>query len=370
MISVFSHVRRQLAVLTVVVCLLATVPVASAQTVGSGTVTVPAGTVHEGDLSVFTGTVVVAGTVTGDLDGAAGSVLVTGTGTVEGDLAAAAGAISVQGVVGGTVEGAAGSVVVAEGARVGAVETASGSLTVDGTVLGDVTAAVDTLTVGETAAVGGQLRHDATTLSVAPGTVAGGVQRVDGLSVASGIPFLDGVDVGAGLPTGSVAVFGFLVNLVLGAALLLGAPGFARRVVDTGSAGTTGVLRSGLAGVLALVGIPIGLVVLAVTVVGLPLSLAGLVVYLVLLWVGFVYGALVAGDWLTGLAGVESRWAALGAGLAVPVLAAFVPLGGVVTLAYLLLGLGAFALSALALRRGGEGPADPDTETPESARPA
>jgi len=69
-------------------------------------------------------------------------------------------------------------------------------------------------------------------------------------------------------------------------------------------------------------------VVLAVTVVGIPLSIAGLLTYLLVLWVAFVYGALVVGTWLLDRGGYESRWGALA------------------------VGLGAFALAALALRRG------------------
>jgi ABC-type transport system involved in multi-copper enzyme maturation permease subunit len=78
---------------------------------------------------------------------------------------------------------------------------------------------------------------------------------------------------------------------------------------------------------LALVGIPVALAALAVTIVGIPLSIAGFVTYLLVLWVAFVYGAVVAGTWLLDLGGYESRWGALA------------------------VGLGAFALSALALRR-------------------
>lgn len=345
----FRQFRRQFAVLAVVALVLAAVPVASAGTVqAGGTVTVPAGTVHDGDLAVFGGTVVVHGTVDGSIEGLAGSILVTGT--VTGDIEAAAGSITIRGTVEGNVEGASEAIIVAEGARVGgSLETGSGSLTVDGAVDGDVEAGVEQLTVGPSAVIGGTLRYGAATVDIAEGaTVAGGVQQVDGFGVSVGFPFVG--DIGLfGALDGLFLVFGFLVNFLLGVVLLVAAPRFADRVAATGAGDA---LRSGLAGLLALVGTPVVLVALAVTIVGIPLSLAGIVVYLLVLWVGFVYGALIAGTWLAGRLDVDSRWAGLALGLAVAAVASLVPLGGIVSLAFLLLGLGAFALSALALRRG------------------
>jgi len=367
-----SRLGRRLAVLVVVVLALAAVPVVSAQTVESGgTVTIPPDTTREGNISATAGTVIVEGTLDGNLEGFAGSVLITGT--VTGDVEAVAGSVTISGTVEGDVEAAAGAVTVSQGGRVGgSLRAGTGSLTVEGTVEGDVEAGAETLTVGETATIGEDLRYDAETVSIADGAaISGTVERVDEVSVDVGLPFGGGFD-GPLFPPGFFAVFGFLVNALLGVALLLAAPGFACRVTDTGTSETR---KSAGVGLLALVGIPVGLVVLAVTVVGIPLSIAGFVTYLLVLWVAFVYGALVVGTWLLDRGGYESRWGALAVGLLVPAVASLLPLGWVVTLAYLLVGLGAFALAALALRRGESGGngrvlADEDDSTapgPESA---
>jgi cytoskeletal protein CcmA (bactofilin family) len=353
----------------IVVLVLGTAPaVASAQEVRTGgAVTVPAGTTQTGDITVFGGTVVVQGTLDGDIDGAAGSVLIAGT--VTGDVEVAAGSVTVTGTVEGDLDTGAGSVTVAEGGRVGgSLSTGAGEVRIAGAVDGDAEIGTDRLTVAPTARIGGNLRYDAETVQIADGVVAGTVERVDGLRVDAGPPFFDGGSLFSGP---AFLVFGFLTNALLGALLLLAAPGFARRIVETG---TGQPARSAGAGVLTLIGVPVGLVVLAITVVGLPLSLVGFFVFLPLLWVAFVYGAIVVGSWLLGFADSDSRPGALVVGLAVPTVASLVPFSGLLDLAYLLLGLGAFALSALALRRGdrplvggsGREPTDPGTEPTEA----
>ena len=353
---------RTVALVVVLVVALAAVPVAaSAQQVG-GSVTVPPDTTRTGDISAVGGTVVIEGTLDGDLEGFAGSVLITGT--VTGDVEVAAGSVTISGTVEGDVEAAAGSVTVTESGRVGgSLSTGAGEVTVDGTVAGDVAAGADRFSLGPTAEVGGNVRYDAETVDIADSaTVGGTVERAERISVDVGLPGVGSIDLGGSVVPGPVGfLLAFLANAVLGAALLLGAPGFARRVTATGTdrpAASAGV------GLLTFVGIPVGLVILAITIVGLPLSLAGLLVYVPLLWVGFVYGAILTGTWVLDRAGYDSLWGGLAVGLALPALVSLVGLSWVVDLAYLLVGLGALALSALAVRRGagplgGEGGAEP-----------
>jgi cytoskeletal protein CcmA (bactofilin family) len=341
---------RYLLVVVLIVSLLAAAPAAAQETRSGGTVVVAEGEVHEGDLSVLGGTVVVDGTVDGSLEGLAGSVLVTGT--VTGDVEVSAGAVTVRGVVEGNVESASGSVTIGEDARIGGnLEVGAGSLALDGRVDGDVTAGVETLTVGETARIAGDLTYAAESVTIADGAQIGGAtERRDSLDldVGAGFPVIGGA--GTLFASGVFTVFGFLVNLLLGVVVLLAAPRFAERVTETG-VGTPA--KAGAAGLATLLGVPVVLVAVAITIVGIPLTIAGFLTFLVVLWVAFVYGALVAGTWLLSLGDYESRWGALALGLAVPAVASLIPFGGLVSLVYLLLGLGAFALAALARRRGG-----------------
>lgn len=369
-----SATARRLFVVLLVVSLLAVAP-ASAQSVrGGGTVTVPAGTVHEGDLSVVSGSVVIDGTVDGSLQGIAGSVVVTGT--VTGDVEAAAGSMTIRGTVEGNVESATGSVSILEGARVGGnVEAGSGSLSIAGTVAGNVRADVGSLTVAETANIGGDLTYATESFSIADGAeITGTTRQVDSLAVDVGVPFVGFGDVGALFATSVFAFFGFLVNLLLGGVLLFAAPRFADRVTDAGRSET---LETSVFGLVAFVGIPIALVLLAITIVGLPLSLAGIFAYLLLLWVAFVYGALIVGTWLLSLAGYDSRLGGLVVGLLVPAVLALVFLGDILSFIYLILGLGAFVRAALAVRRGRELPptegeremTDEDEESTDGPQP-
>jgi cytoskeletal protein CcmA (bactofilin family) len=339
-----------LALALVVVAAIGAVPAAaSAQQVG-GSVNVPAGTTQTGDLSVVGGTVVIEGTLDGSLQGLAGSVLVTGT--VTGDVEVAAGSVTISGTVEGDVEAAAGAVTLTESGRVGgSLSTGAGDVSIDGTVEGDVSAGADRFTLGPTAQVGGNVRYDANTADIADGaTVGGTVERVDDISVDVGVPVFGDVDFGGPvIPPVFGFLLAFLANALLGAVLLLAAPGFSRRVAETGAGRPAVSLGVGL---LALVGIPAALVVVAITVVGIPLSIAGLLVFFPVLWVGFVYGAVLTGTWLLGLADYDSLWGGLLVGLTLPALVSLVGLSWVLDLGYLLLGLGAFALAAFGLRRG------------------
>lgn len=350
---------RILAVLLVALVLLGGVSaVASAQSVerAGGVVTVAAGETVRGDLEAVGGTVLVQGTVDGDLEATAGTVVIAGE--VTGDVEAVAGSVTIEGTVGGDVGVAAGSLLVRDGATVGGtLEAAAGAVQVDGTVGGDARLAGEEVVVGPTASVGGNLEYDAERFSIAPGVVAGSVTPNDDMEFAFGPAFGPGdFDVRvppASFPVGTFAIYGFLVNLLLGAALLTVAPGFARRVTRLGTERT---VRSGGAGLLTVVGVPVALVLLVITIVGIPLSLAGVVLFLLVLWIAQVYGALVLGTWLLSLGDRDNRWGALVLGLAVLVVLPFVPfgLGGVARFLIVLVGLGAFVL-ALRGETGEEG---------------
>lgn len=312
-----------------------------------GAVVVDEGETVDGDLDAVGGTVVVAGTVTGDVSATAGTVLVTETGVINGNLDAVAGSATLEGSVGGDVSLAGGAVFVRDTADIGgSVDAAGGTVRLDGAVAGNVRVGADELAVGPTARVGGALEYDATTATVdSAAVVDGGVRQVDDLAVAApavaGTPFQFGQSDFV-IPGWVVSGYWLLANFVLGAIIVLVAPDFARRVTGLG---TKKAVRSGGVGLLAIVAVPIVLLLLLLTIVGIPLSLAGGVGFLLALWVAGVYGALVLGTWLLSLADYNNRWAALFAGLFVLAVLDFVPLGGVLEFVVLLVGLGAFALA-------------------------
>jgi cytoskeletal protein CcmA (bactofilin family) len=359
--------RSALALLLAVVLVLSVAPgLAVAETRTGGTVVVGPNETVSGDLEAFGGSIVIRGTVTGNVNAFGGDVFVAEGARVGGDVNAAAGSVRIAGTVGGSVSGAAGDVTVLESGVVGSLEAGAGSVTIDGTVRGDATVGAETLVVGSTGVVEGDLRYDAGEF-VNDGAVEGRVVR--DRSIAQGPEFEPVGGVGEAI----LDVYGFLVGLVLGAILLLVLPGFSSRVADRA---VSDPLRSGGVGLLALVGVPLALVLIAITIVGIPITIVGALLFAVVAWVGTVYGRFAVGEWLTELADVENRWVALLVGFLAVAVGARLPLvGGLVELVVFLLGLGALALVAYDRYRGRSGeetePVEPtETGGGESAPPA
>ena len=346
--------EKVVAVLLVLVVVVGFVPgVAAAQASGTetvgGLVEVAEGETIAGDLSAVGGTVLIAGTITGDVEATGGSVVVAETGVVRGDLTAIGGSVLVEGAIDGDVVVSGGSVLVRDSARVGgSLEAAAGSVRMDGAVGGDARLAGETVLVGPTASVGGDLLYDAETVTVAPDASVAGITRAE-----EGIVTIETELAPPALPRGVGAAYGLLANLALGAALLVAVPGFTRAVTTVG---TRESLRSGGVGLLTFVGVPVVLVLVALTVVGIPLSLGGLVTFALLLWVAFVYGCLAVGGWLLSLIDREDRWLTLVVGVVIVTLVGLVPfVGGIVRFLVLLVGLGAFVLAVRGTRDDDEG---------------
>jgi cytoskeletal protein CcmA (bactofilin family) len=364
--------RQFAAVAVVVAVVLGALPglVAAQEVRSGGSVVIGPGETVSGDLVVTAGSVIVHGTVDGDLEATAGSVLVEPDGRVAGDVVATSGSVVVAGAVDGSVAAFGGSATLAEGATVGGdFEAAAGDVHVAGSVGGDARVAADRLVVASTGSVAGDLEHDVGSLRL-DGSVAGASRAVDRVSFVTAPGFQFG-PVGAPelpvVPAWVGAVYGFLANLLLGVVLLAVAPDFGRRVASLGTGRT---LRSGLAGLAVLIVTPVVLLLLLVSIVGIPLSLAGVAAFALVLWAAGVYGAYAAGTWLLSLAdrADASRWIALVGGLLVVALVGAVPvLGALVQFVVLLLGLGAFAL-AVRGETGGDG--DAGAADAETGRPA
>ncbi|OLZ42398.1 cell shape determination protein CcmA [Natrinema saccharevitans] len=284
-------------------------------------------------LEAFGGTVVVRGTVTGDVSAVGGDVRIERTGEVGGDLEAAGGSVTVAGTVDGDVDAGAGSLTITEDGTVGGAVTAGvGTVTIDGTIEGDAEIGAETIRLGETASIAGDLRYD--------GDLEGNTDAVAGEIEADASL---GVDVAPTIqPFASwlFTAYALAVNLLLGALLLGLFPRFSDGVADRVASGP---LRSGLVGLAALVVIPVLLIALAISVVGLPLSFVGGFVFALLVWVGIIYGRFAIAAWILSLVGLGNRWLALVVGLVAGALLSQLPVpivGEVIGLIVLLLGLG------------------------------
>ncbi|MCU4751755.1 polymer-forming cytoskeletal protein [Halobacteria archaeon AArc-curdl1] len=355
---------RALLVLAVVgLVVLATVPAGvlahsgtqPAQTGGQagGTIVVgPGETVDE--LTAFGGTVVVEGTVTGDVNAVSGTIVIEEGGTVGGDISGVAGSIEIHGQVDGSVAVAGGVLEVGEtGTVAGSIEAGVGTATIHGVIDGDVTIGADTITLGETAAIAGDLRYDGS-LEGDRNTVAGEITRDSTLGV-------DLAPVIQPLAAWVFAMYAFAANLILGALLLLLFPRFS---ADVATRVATEPLRTGAIGLIVLGGVPLLLLGLLFTIVGIPLSILGAVLFALLVWVGVVYGRFAVAAWALSSVGVTNRWIALVVGLVAGAILGLIPIfGWFVNLVITLLGLGALASGLVAQRRD-VGDTPPTAEQP------
>ncbi|MCU4971966.1 polymer-forming cytoskeletal protein [Halobacteria archaeon AArc-m2/3/4] len=358
---------KQLAVLVLIVAvILGTLPglvLAQSQSGVGGTVVVADGeTVSE--LSGVAGTVIVqeGGTVTGDVSGLAGNVYIHGT--VEGDVTAAAGNVEITGTVDGNVATGSGNLLVAEGATIrGTLEAGAGNIRIDGTIDGDVAVGAETITLGEAAAIGGDLRYD--------GDLQGNTAAVAGEITRDSTLGFDLAPTIQPIASWLFAVYALALNLLLGAALLALFPDFSRGVADRVASDPA---RTGLVGLGVLVGVPILLIAAAITIVGIPFTIAGAFVFALVSWIAVVYGRFAVAAWLLSKAGEDNRWLALVVGLVGGALLAQVPfVGGLANLLLFLLGLGALSVGLYAharRHRGRESPSGvpergsgPGTET-------
>lgn len=321
------RIRSLAAILAVLVALAALPGVVAAEDRTGDTVVVEDGETVDGDLDAVGGNVIIRGTVTGDLRAFSGNVIIEGE--VRGNVEAVGGNVRVAGDVGGDVTATGGNVVVAENATVaGAFEAAAGSVTVDGTV-GEAQIGAGSIRVGPSAVVEGDLRYGGN-LTVADGaTIRGETIRDESIAAGPQLPTVPWAG----------TLYGFLTNLLLGALLLLLVPRFSSRVA---AYGVDSPLRAGGIGLLALLLAPVIFVLLAITIVGIPIALLWLLAFLALAWIGSVYGAYLLGEGLLSLTEIDSRWLALVLGLVVVALVTQVPIvGGLFGLLVFLLGLGA-----------------------------
>ena len=143
-----------------------------------------------------------------------------------------------------------------------------------------------------------------------------------------------------------------LATLVLGLVVVGILPNFSRRVATLGAGDP---LRTGGAGLAVVLVVPVALLILGLSLFGIPLAIAGTAVYLVLWWIGAVYGRFTVGLWLLGavprglsavdididIARIENRWAGLLVGtFVVGVLVLLPVVGPIIEFLVVLLGLG------------------------------
>jgi len=308
--------------------------------------------VVNGDLLAFAGTVEVRGTVKGDLVSFAKITEVSGT--VEGNIFDFSNSLDLEGQLGHSLYGLMQSLRVNDRGRIGegmvvgagdvtlegavnrSVTVYAGNADVSGSVGRELTMAGDNLTLTNTARIGGNL--------------SARVHQLKNVHIASGATIVGTRDIQVRVRESRFArpKFYFYQAVWLAAAMLVGwlslvlFPGFFQASTHAVGEGW----RSLALGFAVLVGVPVAIILTAITLVGLPASLMLLMFYLVAIylakiWVGAFLGQILLkpagatkGDWMMGLL----------VGLLILTIVRFVPyLGGLIHFGVVCLGLGAFA---------------------------
>jgi len=261
-----------------------------------------------GDAIAAGGRVALRAAVAGDAVLAGGEVSVEGN--VGEELYAAGGKVNVSGPVGGGARIAAGDVRLLPGSRIGKglsaaggrvvlegevasyAHIAAGSIRIEGHIAGNVDAAGRQLQLGPKAVIDGTLTfRGPQPAELAPGAVV----RMGVMNVTH--------DPGAWwkwpVLFGVFALVWIAGWAVVGIALLALLPGATARVTD---AARTRLWWSAAVGAMVLLGTPIVMGVLTLTVVGIPLALLLLLIYLAVLPLGYLAGVASLSDWLS------SRW--------------------------------------------------------------
>lgn len=332
----------------------------------------PAGEVHEGwyfaggdqvviqgtingDAYVAAATVDVEGTVNGDLIVAGGQVVVRGI--VSDDVRAAGGSVRLSGKVGKNVTVVGGQVYVERGSKIdGGLLAAGGTVQIDGTIAKDVM--VSAGDVGMAGSVGGNVSFTGGRFEAVQGASVGGSltalvdeegdvvvpdQVVNGkVDITTGRSEKERTILGYGAVTFWLKVVWACGLVIMGGLLTFASPRF------TAALGTTIATRPGataLWGFLGLVLVPIVILILCITIIGIPIGLLVLTIYLWLLYVSELSLGVLVGKWLGGVEGKQG-WALfwpVAAGIVIVQILMFIPyVRAAVIIAALVFGLGAW----------------------------
>jgi hypothetical protein len=274
------------------------------------------------DLFAAAGNVTIAAAVGGHARVAGGNVELTAAGSVERDFSVAGGDVDIRGPVGGNVHLGAGNVLI------------------DSAIGGDVRVASGDLKLGPNARIAGRLIHHGVNVTRDPAAVVeGGVhQRARHSSRERTV-----VHRGGG---GWWWTFGFVVLAALIAAA------FPREVRRVGGALRASPGVTLFAGFAALICVPFAALILMITIIGLPIALVVMLLYGLLLLVGYAAAGVMLGDAALQRFRAQDAgriWHRIGAAVAAMLalaLVAKVPLlGGFVVLAAMLFGMGAIVMS-------------------------
>lgn len=285
-----------------------------------GNITI-SGTIGD-DVRMAGGSIVVSGTVRGDLFVAGGEVHITSNGSVEGDLVSAGGSVIINGLVKGNVRVSGGEVVL------------------NNQIDGNVRAASGDVTLGSSAFIRGDFdyysRNEATIMDGA---------RVGGTTLFH----KSGIQRGSGkILAGLLGFWFFLKFLMMIVISVLAVYVFRRltsKVLDRAIAAPG---RDFLTGFILLFLVPITAILLCITLVGIPVAILGVLMYVVyLLLTGFLTPVIIGSyinKLITKRPALEMNWKTIVYGILATFILGIIPfVGGLIWFIIYLIVFGALA---------------------------
>ncbi len=308
------------------------------------------GTIN-GDLIAAGSEIKVTGTINGGIIAAGGSIIVTGN--VTNDVRAAGGEVRIDGDVGDNVLVFTGNLVLEKNARIARDLTlGAGTATIDGTVNGNINGGASNMEMRGVTKGNVTVNID-NNIKLSPGAIIGGnleytAPRPGEISgVVSGTTTYKETPVRkenfmSRLPG---EIIGYFWLLLVGIVSLILAPELTQKNSDNISVKP---LKNFLWGLLFLIVTPIVAVLLLITIIGIPLGLILLFVYIILLYISRIYIGLWVGQYVLRKLKQEtkSRVLAMALGLIIVVIGINLPIiGGFIHFIIILLGLGAIVLT-------------------------
>jgi len=254
-----------------------------------------------GDLITAGNIVEVNGNIDGDLWVGANTISINGN--ITGDVRCGASMLTINGDVGGEVLAGAGLVNINEGSTVGEINTGTASLLIAGTVIGNVTASAENVTVKDTASIGGNLNYTSNSEALIEDSdvIVGTIQQNQ---PSNSMNHMKSDFYGDFLWTFTyfgifMLVMGLIAKLLVGYVLLKISEKSVKNMVKRMNNNSFDQILKGFA---FLVLLPIAAVIGLITVIGAPLSIMGLAVYGLALYIAKIIAAFWLGkklmDWL------------------------------------------------------------------------
>ncbi len=245
------------------------------------------------DVRAAGGTLVVSGNIGGDLLIAGGTVTMDRSATIGGNLAASGGTITVDGHVSGGFKSSAGTAII-NGDIAKNVEFKGGGLTLNGTIGGNSVLTARRIKLGDNAAIRGNVRY-----WTDEGEVNFGTAMQNGAVAAFDPALRTHFDQPDYKFLGFASLMAVLWYLVAAFILLwLGQWLFPKTFQKAARTSLEAPIQSLGYGFLYFVAVPVGIVLLFITVVAIPVGLIALFFYVMFLLLASMITALVGAHWI------------------------------------------------------------------------